>query len=42
MRSPNSSLICILIGLSSILKVDLFWFWFGRKISNEKGKNTPF
>ena len=26
-----------LVGLSSVLKVDLFWFWFGRKISGKKG-----
>ena len=31
-----------LVGLSPVLKVDLFWFWFGRKISGKKGekKNT--
>ena len=41
MRSPNSSLICILVSLSSVLKVDLFWLWFGRKISGKKGEKYP-
>ena len=32
----------VLVGLSSILKVDLFWFWFGRNIFGKNGENTPF
>ena len=27
-----------LVGLSPVLKVDLFWFWFGRKIFDKRGK----
>ena len=41
MRSSNSSLICILVGLSSVLKVDLFWLWFGRKMSKKKKGKIP-
>ena len=38
-KNPNKG---ILVGLSSVLKVHLFWFWFGRKIFGEKGEKYPF
>ena len=37
-KNPNKG---VLVSLSSILKVDLFWFWFERKISGDKGKRYP-
>ena len=30
-----------LVSLSLVLKVDLFWFWFGMKIYGEKGGKYP-
>ena len=29
------------VGLSSVLKVDLFCLWFGRKIFDKKGEKIP-
>ena len=31
-----------MVGLSSVLNVELFWLWFGKKISCEDGQNWPF
>ena len=32
-KNPNKG---VFVGLSLVLKVHLFWFWFGRKISGKK------
>ena len=30
-----------MVGLSLVLKVDLFWYWFGMKISNKNREKYP-
>ena len=42
MRSPNSSLICILGWLKLDFGVVLLWFGFDLKISCEKGETARF
>ena len=40
-KTPTLILNVFLVGLSSVLRFVLIWFWFGRKFSGENREKMP-